>query len=87
MIGPAEPARLGPGEAGLHVLKEHVMKVRTLPTWTRRLLAFSALLLGTLLGLAAAAGAEEPGSAAVTFTNDRAPILQDTCAGGISVAP
>ena len=35
------------------------MKVRTLPTWTRRLLAFSALLLGTLLGLAAAAGAEE----------------------------
>ena len=59
MIAPAEPARLGPGGAGLHVLKEHVMKVRTLPTWTRRLLAFSALLLGTLLGLAAAAGAEE----------------------------
>ncbi len=55
------------------------MTVRTLPTWTRRFLLFSALLLGTLLGIAAAANAEETGTAAVTFTKDVAPILQDKC--------
>jgi len=56
------------------------MIVRTLPTWTRRFLIFSAVLLGTLLGIAAAANADEPGTAtAVTFTKDVAPILQDKC--------
>ena len=56
------------------------MMVRTLPTWTRRFLIFSAVLLGTLLGIAAAANADEPGAATgVTFTKDVAPILQDKC--------
>ena len=55
------------------------MTVRTLPTWTRRFLIFSAALLGTLLGIAAAANAEDTSTAPVTFTKDIAPILQDKC--------
>ena len=55
------------------------MTVRTFPTWTRRFPIFSTVLLGTLLGIAAAANADEAGSATVTFTKDIAPILQDKC--------
>ncbi len=51
--------------------------VRTRPTWTRRFLIFSAVLLGTLLGIAAAANADQTNTpTAVTFTKDVAPILQ-----------
>src|SRR5262245_37343699 len=84
MISPvADEVRLAVavGEGGRILrTKERVMTVRTFPTWTRRFLIFSAVLLGTLLGSAAAAHAVEPGTTAVvTFTKDIAPILQDKC--------